>query len=72
MYVKAPTGKSKEDSILCSLTGPPDAIVQTHMKRKSIVGLESKKFKHGGRDVKIGWHTIKSKVNCLSMTSRSC
>ena len=62
----------EKNSILCSLTRPPDATAQTHMKRKSIVGLESKKSKHGGRDVKIGWHTIKSKVNRLSMTSRSC
>ena len=72
MYVQAPTKKSNEDSMLCSLTGPPDATAQTHMKRKSIVVLESKKSKHGGRNVKIGWHTLKNKVNRLSMTSRSC
>ena len=34
--------------------------------------MESKKSKHGGRNVKIGWHTLKIKVNRLSMTSRSC
>ena len=58
---KPPLGSPKKNSILCSLTRPPDATAQTHMKRKSIVGLESKKSKHGGRDVKIGWHTIKAK-----------
>ena len=69
---KPPLGSPKKNSIFCSLTRPPDATAQTLMKRKSIVGPESKKFKHGGRDVKIGWHTIRSKVNRLSMTSRSC
>ena len=69
---KPPLGSPKKNSILCSLTRRPDATAPTLMKRKSIVGLESKKFKHGGRDVKIGWHTIRSKVNRLSMTSRSC
>ena len=59
MYVKAPTG-------------PPDATAQTHMKRKGIVGLESKKSRHGGRNGRIGWHTLKNMVNPLSLTSRSC
>ena len=40
------------------------------MKKNLIVVLESKKSKHGGRNVKIGWHTLKNKVNRLSMTSR--
>ena len=47
-----------------------DATAQTHMKRKSIVGLESKKSRHGGRNARIGWHTLKNKVNLLSLTSR--
>ena len=67
-----PLGSPKKNSMLCSLTEPPGATAQTHMKRKSIVVLESKKSKHGGRHVKIGWHTLKNKVNRLSMTSRSC
>ena len=54
-----------DSSMLCSLTRPPDTTAQTLMKRKSIVGLESKRSKHGGRDVKIGWHTIKITVNRL-------
>ena len=72
MYVKAPPGSPKNNSMLCSSTGPPDATAQTHMKRKSIVVLESKKSRHGGRNVRIGWHTLKNKVNCLSLSSRSC
>ena len=59
---KPPLGSPKKNSMLCSLTGPPDATAQTHMKRKSIVVLESKKSKLGGRNVKIGWHTLKNKV----------
>ena len=67
-----PLGSPKKNSMLCSLTGPPGAIAQTRMKKNLIVVLESKKSKHGGRNVKIGWHTSKIKVNRLSMTSRSC
>ena len=67
MYVKAPTGKSKEELDALHSTGPPDATAQTHMKRKSIVVLESKKSRHGGRNVRIGWHTLKNKVNRLSL-----
>ena len=69
---KPPPGSPKKNSMLCSSTGPPDATAQTHVKRKSIVGLESKKSRHGGRNVRIGWHTLKDKVNRLSLTSRSC
>ena len=58
--------------MLCSSTGPPDATAQTRMKRKSIGVLESKKPRHGGRNVRIGWHTLNNKVNRLSLTSRSC
>ena len=72
MYVKAPTGKSKEELDALLLTGPPDTTAQTLMMGRSIVGLESKRFKNGGRHVKIGWHTIKLTVNRLSMTPRSC
>ena len=69
---KPPPGSPKKNWMLCSSTGPPDATAQTHMKRKSIVGLESKKSRHGGRNARIGWHTLKNKVNRLSLTSRSC
>ena len=69
---KPPPGSPKKNPMLCSSTGPPDATAQTHMKRKSIVVLESKKSRHGGRNVRIGWHTLKNKVNRLSLTSRSC
>ena len=69
---KPPPGSPKKNWMLCSLTGPPDATAQTHMKRKSIVGLESKKSRHGGSNARIGWHTLKNKVNRLSLTSRSC
>ena len=72
MYVNAPTGNPKKNSMLCSLTRPPDATAQTLMKRKSIVGLESRRSKHGGIYAKTGWHSLKTKVNRLSMTSRSC
>ena len=72
MYVKAPLGNPKKTWMLCSLTGLPDATAQTLMMRRSIVGLDSKRSKHGGRHVKIGWHAIKLTVNRLSMTSRSC
>ena len=41
-------------------------------EEKSIVVLESKKSRHGGINVRIGWHTLKNKVNRLSLTSRSC
>ena len=37
---KPPPKSPKKNSTLCSLTGPPDATAQTHMKRKSIGGLE--------------------------------
>ena len=60
---KPPPGSPKKNWMLCSSTGPPDATAQTHMKRKSIVGLESKKSRHGGRNARIGWHTLKNKVN---------
>ena len=53
---KPPLGSPKKTSINCCLTGLPDATAQTHTKRKGIVGLESKKFKHGGSNAKIGWH----------------
>ena len=69
---KPPPGSPKKNWMLCSSTGPPDATAQTHMKRKGIVGLESKKSRHGGRNARIGWHTLKNKVNPLSLTSRSC
>ena len=69
---KPPPGSPKKNWMLCSSTGPPDATAQTHMKRKSIVGLESKKSRHGGSNARIGWHTLKNKVNRLSLTSRSC
>ena len=65
-------GSPKKNWMLCSSTGPPDATAQTHMKRKGIVGLESKKSRHGGRNARIGWRTLKNKVNPLFLTSRSC
>ena len=43
---KPPPGSAKKNSMLCSSTGPPDTTAQTHMKRKSIVMLESKKSRH--------------------------
>ena len=52
MCVKAPTGKSKEDSMLWFLTGPPDATAQTRMKKNLVVVQESKKSKHGERKCK--------------------
>ena len=72
MYVKALTGKSKEGWRLCSLTGLPDATAQTLMMKRSIVGLDSERFKHGGKHVKIGWDATKRTGNRSSMTSRSC
>ena len=45
---------------------------QTLMMKRSIVGLDSERFKHGGKHVKIGWHATKRTVNRSSMTSRSC
>ena len=72
MYVKAPTGKSKKELDALLFDRAADATAETHMKRKSIVGLESKKSRHGGRNARIGWHTLKNKVNLLSLTSRSC
>ena len=65
-----PRGNPKKNSMLCSLTRPPDATAQTLMTRKGIVGLESRRSKHGGRLAKIGWHSLKNKVYRLSMTSR--
>ena len=65
-----PRGNPKKNSMLCSLTRPPDATAQTLMTRKGIVGLESGRSKHGGRLAKIGWHSLKNKVYRLSMTSR--
>ena len=70
MYVKAPTGKSKKELDALLFDRPPDATALTHMKRKGIVGLESKKSRHGGSNARIGWHNLKNKVNHL--TSRSC
>ena len=69
---KPPLGSPKQNSMLCSLTGLPDATAQTRMKKNLIVVLDSKKSKHGGRNVKIGWHTLKNEVNRLSLTSRCC
>ena len=59
---KPPPGIPKKNWMLCSSTGPPDATAQTHMKGKGIVGLESKKSRHGGRNARIGWHTLKNMV----------
>ena len=67
-----PTGKSKKELDALLFDGPPDATALTHMKRKGIVGLESKKSRHGGSNARIGWHNLKNKVNPLSLTSRSC
>ena len=41
MCVNAPTKNPKKNSMLCSLTRPPNATAQTLMKRKGIVELES-------------------------------
>ena len=65
-----PRGNPKKNSMLCSLTRPPDATAQTLTTRKGIVGLESRRSKHGGRLAKIGWHSLKNKVYRLSMISR--
>ena len=62
----------KKTWMLCSLTGLPDATAQTLMMKRSIVELDSKGSKHGGRHVKIGWHASKRTVNRSAMTSRSC
>ena len=42
------------------------------MMKRSIVGLDSERFKHGGKHAKIGWHATKRTGNRSSMTSRSC
>ena len=60
MYVKAPTGKSKEE--LEALLFDKAARRNRTDLRRSIVGLDSKRSKNGGRHVKIGWHTIKHTV----------
>ena len=51
MYVKAPTGKSKKELEALLFDR---AARRTHMKRKSIVGQESKKSRHGGSNARIG------------------
>ena len=72
MYVTAPTGNPKQNSMHCSLTKVLDATEKTLMKKRSTVELESKRSEHGGRAVEIGWKAIEPTVNLLSLTSRSC
>ena len=65
MYVKATTGKSKEDL---------EALLFDRVARRNRTDPydDSERSKHGGRHVKIGWHATKRTVNRSSMTSRSC
>ena len=48
MYVKAPTQKSKEDLEALLFDRVPDATAQTLMKKRSIVGLDSERFRSLG------------------------
>ena len=72
MYVKAPTGKSKKelDALLFDRAARRNRTDPYEEKRYR--GSGSKKSRHGGRNARIGWHTLKNKVNPLSLTSRSC
>ena len=51
-------GNPKQNSMHCFLTKLLDATVQTLMKKRSTVELESKRSEHGGRAVEIGWKAI--------------
>ena len=50
-------GNPKKNSMLCFLTGPPGTTTRTFMKKKHIVGQGAKKSKHGGDNVRTGWHS---------------
>ena len=63
MYVKAPTGKSEEEL---------DALLFDRAARREKVSWCWNQIQACGRNVRIGWHTLKNKVNRLSLTSRSC
>ena len=66
-----PRGSSKKNSMLCFLTGLPGVTARTRMKKNHFVVLQTKKSKHGGSNVKTGWHTSENKARHLLSTSRA-
>ena len=57
--LKPPRESPKKNSMLCCLTGRPGVTTRTRMKKKHIVVQQTKKSKHGGSNVRTGWHTSK-------------
>ena len=50
----------------------PHSVIHATGDIGQMMGLDSERFKHGGKHVKSGWHATKRTANRSSMTSRSC